>query len=183
MLRYLTPRLISRSISTTSARWGEPPKKKRRIDPAILKMRVERKIRKTEREIERIESEPRQLIPIVEYELTNSEIRQLNERPQHTMDQFGLTDTIVRGANRIWSLYRLEESMMESRSISRIEKAQVNVLEKLKVLDRDLYDATLEASDTMIPYRSDHMKRETPANPDFVPPDGIIKDVTKEYVM
>lgn len=174
----------ARAISTTQTLCAEPPKKKRRIDPALLKLRTERKIAKTKREIEKLESEPKQSIPILEYEYTNSELRELRSRPQHTLEEFDLTPDTIRGAVRLWSIYRSEQEHMASKSLSRVKKAQETALEQLRVLDKQLYDRTVEVSDTMtIPYRPDHMRRETPPNPDYTPPDGHIKNVSKEYVM
>lgn len=185
---YLQTRspLISqlRSITTTTTLFAEPPRKKRRIDPAVFRVRVERKIKKHEREIAKLEAEPRQLIPILEYQPTNADIRDLSARPQHKMEDFGLTVGTLKAAQRLWNFYRQEQSEMESRSIRRVERAQSKALEQLKDLDRELYDNTVAIdSTTLIPHRSSHMRKETGPNARYTPPDGYIKDVTKEWVM
>ena len=173
-----------RAITTTSTLFAEPPKKKRRIDPAVFKVRIERKIKKLEREVNKLESEPKQAAPILEYQLTNSDIRDLNSRPQHKMEDFELTPGALRAARRLWTFYRHEQSAMERRSIARIEAAQTKALEQLENLDEDLYRETLTVDDTvLIPYRSSHMRKETAPNPNYTPPDGVVKDVTKEWVM
>lgn len=174
----------SRPISTTSVLNAEPPKKKRRLDPAVLKVRIERKIKKTEREIHKLESEPKQYAPILEYQLTNSDIRDLKSRPQHTANDFGLKESSLRGARRLWSFYRQEQARMERKSIRMVELAQANALAQMKDLDQDLYDNTVAADDiTLIPHSSSHMRKETAPNPNYTPPDGIIKDVTKQWIM
>lgn len=173
-----------RTITTTSPLFAEPPRKKRRIDPAVFKVRTERKIKKVEREINKLESEPRQAAPILEYQLTNSDIRDLKSRPQHKMEDFALTQGALRAARRLWTFYRHEQSAMERRSIARIEAAQTRALAQLESLDIDLYRETVAVDDTvLIPYRSSHMRRETAPNPDYTPPDGVVKDVTKDWVM
>ena len=182
--QHASVQCIQRTISTTATLYAEPPRKKRRVDPAVLRTRVEKKIKKYEREIVKMESEPRQLIPILEYQLTNSEKRDLQARPRHTKEEFGLTDGTIKAANRLWAFYRSEQSRLESESIRRIEAAQTIALKRLEKFDKELYDETIAVDDiSMIPYRSSHVRKETAPNPSYSPPDGYIKDVTKEWVM
>lgn len=47
---------------------GEPMKKKKRLDPAILKARMDRRKRKIEKQIRRLQKNMRQLKPIEEIE-------------------------------------------------------------------------------------------------------------------
>lgn len=53
----------------TPALCGEPIKKKKRIDPMVIKGREDRKKRKIEKQIRRLEKNARQLKPIDENEL------------------------------------------------------------------------------------------------------------------
>lgn len=173
-----------REISTTNALYAEPPRKKRRIDPAVLRTRVERKMKKVERDIAKLETEPRQLIPILEYQLTNSEIRNLDSRPGRTLQDVGLDEGALRAAQRLWSFYRLEQSRMEKLSLRRVERAQNRALDTLKELDEDLYNKTVAMDETsLIPYLSSHIRKETAPNPNYIPPDGYIKNISKEWVM
>lgn len=173
-----------RPLFTTSKLNAEPPRKKRRIDPAVLKLRVERKIGRTEREIQRLENEPKQLIPILEYQYTNSEIRDLQSRPEHSLEDAGITAADVRAAQRMWSFYRVEQSKILYKSIRRMERAQARALDTLKELDKDLYDRTVSVDETLlIPYRSSLIRKETAPNPNYVPPDGYVKDISKKWVM
>lgn len=176
--------VICRNIYTSNILNAEPPKKKRRLDPAVLKTRVERKIRKHEREIARLENEPRQLIPILEYQLNNSEIKELKSRPGRSLEEAGLNESTLKAARKLWTFYRTEQSRLEWSSIRRIEKAQTHALETLKELDEDLYKRTVAVDDyTLIPHVSSHIRKETPANPQYKPPDGYIKNITKEWIM
>lgn len=47
---------------------GEPLKKKKRLDPAILKARLDRKKRKIEKQIRRLQKNMRQFKPVEEIE-------------------------------------------------------------------------------------------------------------------
>lgn len=48
---------------------GEPLKKKKKLDPAIIKARFERKKKKIERQIRRLQKQVKQLKPISELEV------------------------------------------------------------------------------------------------------------------
>lgn len=173
-----------RPFSTTKALNAEPPRKKRRLDPLVLKTRVERKIKKNEREIARLEAAPKQPIPILEYQYTNSELRDLQARPGRTPADVGLDLSEFRAAEKLWNFYRCEQKRMEFLSVRKVERAQARALETLKELDKSLYDKTVAVDDfTLIPYTSSHMRKETAANPNYTPPDGSVKDVSKEWVM
>lgn len=172
-----------RWISTTNPRFAEPPKKKRRLDPTVLRSRVERKMKKTEKEITKLEKEPRQPIPILEYQLSNSEIRELQARPGRKLEDLGLSESSIRAAQKLWTFYRMEQTLMEKRSIRKVVRAQDRALETLKQLDDDLYKRTVAVDFSLIPYYSSHVRKETAPNPNYIPPDGHIKNVTRDWVM
>ncbi|KAK9498164.1 hypothetical protein O3M35_004042 [Rhynocoris fuscipes] len=56
-------------IKCTDALCAEPLKKKKRLDPAIIKQREERKKRRLEKQIRRLEKNVRQFKPISECEI------------------------------------------------------------------------------------------------------------------
>lgn len=185
-LRSQSPFGIShlRLFSTTGILNAEPLRKKRRLDPLVLKTRVEKKIKKYEREVFKLETAAKQPIPILEYQLTNSEIRDLEARPGRTLEDVGLDEGSVRAAQKLWNFYRLEQSRMESRSIKKIERSQTRALDTLRQIDKALYDRTVAVDDlTLLPYTSSHMRKETAPNPNYTIPDGSIKDVSKEWIM
>lgn len=59
----------ARTISTTPILLAEPLKKKKKLDPAIIRQRDERKRKKLEKQIRRLEKNSRQLKPIDELEV------------------------------------------------------------------------------------------------------------------
>lgn len=176
--------LSHRSFSTTSALLAEPPRKRRRVDPVILRSRVEKKMMKHEREIKKLENEPRQLIPILEYQPTNSTIRDWFARPGRTLEDVGIDERKLKAAQKLWNFYRLEQSRRERRLIRQVERAQARALETLEQLNEDLFKKTVTVDDvTLIPYISSHMRKDTAPNPNYTPPDGYIKDISKVWVM
>lgn len=66
-------------LHMTPALYAEPTKKKRRIDPAIVKAREDRRRRKIEKAIRKLEKNARQLKPIDENELPDNLMNE-NER-------------------------------------------------------------------------------------------------------
>lgn len=180
-----TPTSAARAFSTTTTLFAEPPRKRRRVDPVVLKVRVERKIVKTEKEIQRIESEPREPIPILEYQLNKTEIRDLQARPARKIEDVdGLNESTIRAAQRLWGFYRHAQTRMEQKSIRQVELSQTRALETLKNLDEALYNRTISVDeDTLIPYKSNHIRKETAPNSNYTRPDGYIKDVSKEWIM
>lgn len=173
-----------RSITTTKILFAEPPRKKVRVDPAILKLRIERKIRKAEREILKIENDARHPIPLLEYQPSGKDIRDLQSRPAHNMNELGITPNLIKAAEKLWSMYRSRESHMERYSLRQVEKAQQFALDSLKEIDKELYDKTVAVDEiSLIPYRSSRVKSETGPIPNYKPPDGMITNLTREWVM
>lgn len=176
--------IIFRPISTTQSLNAQPPKKRRRIDPALLRTRVEKKIFKHEREIAKLEKEPRQPIPILEYQYSNSEIRDFKSRPGRSLEDVNLTEGILKAAQKLWNFYKHEQCSIETKSIRRVEVAQTRALDTLKQLDENLFEKTITVDDiTLIPCTSSQIRKETPPNQAYRPPDGHVKDLTKDWVM
>lgn len=163
---------------------AEPPKKRKRIDPALLRLRIERKMRKLEREIAKIEKEPRHPVPIAEYQPNKATIKDLSSRPSHYMQEFGINQSTIRAASQLWTIYRLDQTKMENYSYQRVSEAQNHALQTLKEIDESLYNKTVEVDDlTLLPYSSSHVRKELPPNPSYTPPDGYIKDLTEPKVI
>ena len=191
MLRHFANVLFSknhhaqlRKISTTNTLYADPPRKKRRIDPALLKLRTERKIIKTEREINKIENSPRFLIPILEYDYLPLDRKDLEKRPKHSYEH-GEEQLIAafKAANRLWALFRVEQAKLEQRELRKVIKSQEKVIQELKKLNQSLYDATVNYdTDQHIVFSSDIVKRETCSNPDYKPPDGYRRDVSQQWI-
>ena len=60
---------LARTIHSTAILCAEPLKKKKKIDPAVIKAREERKKKKLEKQIRRLEKNARQLKAIDELEV------------------------------------------------------------------------------------------------------------------
>jgi len=60
---------VARCFQTTSVLCAEPLKKKKKLDPQIVKQREDRKKKKIEKLIRRLEKNARQLKPVEELEV------------------------------------------------------------------------------------------------------------------
>lgn len=175
--------LLRATFRTSASLFSTPMRKKRRIDPAVMKVRVERKIAKCTREIEKIEKAPRYLIPILEYEYPVKEGRELQQRPPRVVDNMEELKKSVTAARRLWAIYRKRQATIEQLVMRRVIQAQTEALDVLKKLNLDLYNATISKETlNLVPYHHKHMKKETPPSKDYKTPDGYIKDVSQKWV-
>lgn len=74
LTRTLRPiqRIGESQLHTSSALYAEPQKKKKRLDPALIKAREDRARRKLSKAIRRLEKNARQLKPIDENEIPDT---------------------------------------------------------------------------------------------------------------
>ncbi|VVD04652.1 unnamed protein product [Leptidea sinapis] len=164
----------------TDQLWAEPLKKKKKMDPAILKAREERRRKKLEKQIRRLEKNARQLKPIAEL-----------EPPLHLLDEKGRRKraVVVLSAeeiearallNKDWCRYKRQEYMNNIAQIDRIMAAQKRALEKLYEESEDLYYEAIMPDLALIPYSIDGTYETPPIN-NYDSPDGEYIDVSKKW--
>lgn len=172
----------TRTVFTTSCLLAEPLKRKKRIDPALLKRREERRIKKLEKEIRRLELTPKQFKPIIELQLTPQIIKELPQRQRPITDTE--PDKQLERISKLWSIYRCEQTLHELRSIKAMADSQKRALEVLRRESPELYAQAISIDPNLIPYKSgDYVKKETPSRDSYVGPDGRKTDVTKQWTM
>ncbi|XP_074600397.1 mitochondrial ribosomal protein L40 [Brevipalpus obovatus] len=169
--------IIQRSISTSA--WCLAQKKKGRIDPLVLKIRLERKVKRLESGIERIEKAPKQLIPIYEQSLQPTVQKEIDIRERDETDpQF---DARYKKMLKVWALYKFIEAKQEMKCLRSVTRAQRVALDSLRQLSPSLWSEAVKPDPQILPYENDYIVKETPANPDYFPPDGHRKDITKHW--
>jgi large subunit ribosomal protein L40 len=156
MNRVLVP---NRGLFTTSYLFAEPLRKKKRIDPQVLKRRTERKLRKLEKEIRRLESTKKQLKPIIE---ANNELKRMT---------------------KLWSIYKSEERVTELKSIKSMVYSQNRALNELRKESQELYESAISVDNDLMPFKVEDVKKETPKIDNYETPDGRITDLTKQWTM
>jgi len=187
--RFLDLNIASnaRAISTTCSLFGEPLKKKKKIDPELLKHKTEKKIRRLERDLAVLKRTPKQLKPVSEVQPSPQFLRSLETRRRElTPDEQTILDQDRELTNKLlklWSIYKSLQWQLEYRCLERMIASQNHALNQLKEESEGLYDAALQIEPDFLPYSDFPVKKETAPIVNYVPPDGEKKDVTKQWSM
>src|ERR1700712_2866479 len=176
--KCLKPNLQTRYIFTTSYLLAEPLKKKKRIDPQLLRRREERKIRKLEKEIRRLELTPKQLKPIIEMQLTPQIIKELPQRQRQEVEVDSEAEKQLERMVKLWSIYRSEQRISELKSIKSVVNSQKKALNVLREESPQLSSSAISIDQNLIAFESDYVKKETPKLENYVRPDGRRNDIT-----
>lgn len=168
-----------RSINTSAILYAAPLRKKKVVNPLTTKKQFERKVRRLEKEIARLESVPPKLKPILEYQLPPDVTNELDQRKRTQTDP--ICHQLLSHYLKIWSIYKGLERKREMEWICFVSDAQSKALKLLQRDYPDLYEKAVQIDPKLIPYRVDVMKKHTPPNPNYKCIDGIKTDITKEW--
>ncbi|KAI8424915.1 hypothetical protein MSG28_006833 [Choristoneura fumiferana] len=180
--------LTSRNICTTTALQfkitdqlcAEPMKKKKKIDPAIVKAREDRRRKKLEKQIRRLEKNARQLKPIDELEVPLHLMDEMKKRkrpePKLSADQVEARALLQKE----WTKYKRVEYIANVAQIDRIMGAQRRALDKLYEVSEDLYNEAIMPDLQLVPY-SINGPVATPPIKGYYSPDGEYIDVSKKW--
>ena len=181
--KCLKPNPQNRYIFTTSYLLAEPLRKKKRIDPELLKRKEEKKIKKLEREIKKLELTPKQFKPIIEMQLTPQITRELAQRQRQQVEDETHAEHQLEKLTKLWSIYRSEQRLTELKSLKSIVKSQNKALEVLREQSEDLYSSAISIDQNLIPFETSFVKKETPKIEGYVGVDGKKTDITKQWTM
>ncbi|KAH8414118.1 hypothetical protein KR222_007569, partial [Zaprionus bogoriensis] len=160
-----------RLLHTTSVLCAEPLKKKKKIDPQVIKQREDRKKKKIEKQIRRLEKNARQLKPVEELEVPlelvdNKAQRQRKLAPLSSAEQ---EHRALLGKQ--WARYKHEEKVADFQIIDRLVQSQNRALEELRRESEELYQAAIEV-DLQLFAVSLKGPTATPPIKKYVSPDG-----------
>lgn len=177
----LSPMTIiqQRFIHSTCINYSAPLRKKKVINPLTHKKQFERKVRKLEKEIKRLEAIPPKLIPILELQLPPKVIKELDDRKRK--DVKTIDDKIINQYNKVWAIYRQIESNQEMKYIKKVASTQDKALNLLKNNYPDLYQEAIQLDPNLIPFKIEIVKKHTPPIASYKCPDGKATDITKEW--
>lgn len=177
-----------RSISTnetlrihlTPGLYAEPLKKKKRLDPAIIRAREEKRKRRLEKQIRRLEKSSRQLKPIDEceipIEILNESKRRIRKPPKISEEKANERALLLKQ----WSSYRYRQYLNDIQNIDRIVLAQQWALDELKSENLELYNAAIQIDEALLPFQATGPV-ETPPIPDYDSPDGEYVDTSRKW--
>jgi len=160
---------------------AEPLKKKRKIDPAVLKMREERKKRKMEKQIRKLEAVGQKLKPIDELEVPP---KLLKEKSMRARKQPELPEEQVDNRVAIlkeWTRYKHYQNLQELQMIDRFTSAQAKALDELKLISEELYQEALQADPLLLPYKAIGPSH-TPPIENYDSVDGDYVDITRKWI-
>ncbi|KAK4885388.1 hypothetical protein RN001_001659 [Aquatica leii] len=182
-LRTIPRNLITNTnslIHTTPCLLGEPLKKKKRLDPAIIKAREERKKRKLEKQIRRLEKNARQLKPIEECEIPLSilDSQKQRQRTSVKLSRETLEQRVI--LEKQWAKYKHEQRLADIRLIDRIMFSQQKALDELRNESEELYQEAIQIEAMLLPITIEG-PTETPSIDNYLSPDGDYQDVSKKW--
>ncbi|CAG9857804.1 unnamed protein product [Phyllotreta striolata] len=167
-------------FKTTPILLGEPLKKKKRMDPAIVRAREERKKKKLEKAIRKLEKHARKLKPIGECEIPFDLLDTLNERKRslpalssEILDKRALLE-------KRWANYKREQRLIDVQMLDRIQYSQQRALDELRKESEELYQEAIQPDLLLMPYKVEGPV-ETPPIENYKSPDGDYKDVSKVW--
>lgn len=160
---------------------GEPLKKKKRLDPSIIRAREERKKRRLQKRIRQLEKHTNHLKPIFEID-TLSQLLQKEKRTRHLAVSLSEEEIERRKLlEREWCSYKQDQWLKDVRVMKSIMLSQEIALKELKAVSKQLYKKAVEFDDSFVPY-SVTGPVCTPAIKDFDSPDGEYIETTVKYV-
>ncbi|KAL1115178.1 hypothetical protein AAG570_007209 [Ranatra chinensis] len=172
-------RLISTSVPlnfrTSQSLFAEPLKKKKRIDPAVTKAREERRRKRIEKQIRRLEKGTRQLKPIEECEIP-LEIVKNNDRIRSRQED----SSRVIGLFKSWAAYKYKQSLRDATMVDRILYSQQLALDRLKMESPELYLSAVQVDESLLPFVTSG-PTETPPVVGYDSPDGEYIDISKKW--
>ncbi|KRX44416.1 WD repeat domain phosphoinositide-interacting protein 3, partial [Trichinella sp. T8] len=156
---------------------AEPLKKKKRIDPAIIRGRLERKKKKIEKSIRLLLKQSKKLKPIEELTVENKVKDNIQHyiRPKSEISDEELQKRTV--FLKEWAKYQAKQYNAHHNQIRVMMNSQLKALEELKLESETLYRSALEVNPDLIPCVFDGPV-STPPIPGYETPDGDYKETT-----
>ncbi|KAH8383154.1 hypothetical protein KR009_007102, partial [Drosophila setifemur] len=162
---------ITRCLHISPVLCAEPLKKKKKLDPQIVKQREDRRKKKIEKQIRRLEKNARQLKPVEELEVPLELIDEKDQR-QRKLTPLGSAELEERDLlKKQWAHYKHDERVADFQIIDHLVQAQNKALEELRRESEELYQAAIEIDSQLLPVAFKGPVA-TPPIKDYASPDG-----------
>lgn len=160
---------------------AEPPKAKKKLDPALVKAKEDRRKRKIEKEIKKLERFGRQFKPIEELRADRSVLKEVDNRKRTDLAKLTPTENYDNQTLEVkWAKYKLKQFLNETNQISVMVKSQEKALRNLKKDDEKLYEMAISLDEKLIELKFNGPSY-TPAIKAYDAPEGDYIDVTYLY--
>ena len=159
---------------------AEPLKKKRKIDPALLKKREDRIRGKIQRALDRLGRFAEKLKPIDEFEVPRALMKEREARTR-VLEPLSFEESEKRAKlKREYSEWSAGMCRLDAAQIKRVQESQRRALAELKAESEELYLKAIETDDAMLEMTSPILT-STPPIAGYEAPDGEHNDVTKTF--
>ncbi|KAL7301531.1 hypothetical protein TKK_0005963 [Trichogramma kaykai] len=169
------------NLNVTSVLYAEPLKKKKRMDPAIIRAREERRKKKLEKFIRRLEKHAQQLKPIAEQEipihmkdaLAEGKIVVPEPTPEEKEEKFFVL--------KDWTRFKTREHRTTLKLINQLVGEKEKFLEELKKESPEKYEEAIQLNPNILPL-SIKGPTHSPPIENYDAPDGEYYDITRKYL-
>ncbi|XP_011261073.1 39S ribosomal protein L40, mitochondrial isoform X2 [Camponotus floridanus] len=130
-------------FKVSNALLGEPLKKKKKLDPAIIRAREERKKKKLEKQIRKLEKATKQLKPVSELEIP---LKLIDEKKKRLRQLPKLSEEEVESRillQKEWSRYKTQQHLNNVQIIDSIFYSQQKALDELRAESEQLYQEAI----------------------------------------
>ncbi|XP_046627080.1 39S ribosomal protein L40, mitochondrial [Neodiprion virginianus] len=179
-IRTITTNPSPLFFKATSVLLGEPLKKKKKLDPMIVRQREEKRKRRLEKLIKRMEKGALQYKPIEECEVPMKLIDEKDERMRHLPPISDETTDERELLKKAWSLYKLRQHYRLMRMVDRVLGSHQKALDELKMESEELYLEAIQVDLNLVPYSS-RGPVSTPPIKNYPSPDGEYQDISKTW--
>lgn len=150
------------------------------MDPAIVKVREERKRRKLWKECRRLMKHQKQLKPVDEitipYAIVDNKEKYLREKPLLSAEVLDQRADLLRE----WTSYKNNRAIVDFNMIDRIYRAQCKALKELQIASPRLYEEAVKINENLLPITING-PTFTPPIKNYGSPDGEYVDITKKW--
>uniref|UniRef100_A0A914WKF5 Large ribosomal subunit protein mL40 n=1 Tax=Plectus sambesii TaxID=2011161 RepID=A0A914WKF5_9BILA len=169
-----------RNIHLTPLQSSVFTKKIKKLDPALAKMREERKRNKLTKEIRSMQKHSKKPKPLDEMYIDVISSRNLNERSR-TIAHLPFEELERRAlVHKQYSTDRTRLCARDQQHISSVLRLQTSALAALKGVSEELYQAAIQPDPTLVP-STYHGPPETPPIDNYESPDGDYVDTTRMW--
>ncbi|XP_011863660.1 PREDICTED: 39S ribosomal protein L40, mitochondrial [Vollenhovia emeryi] len=164
----------------TGALLGEPLKKKKRLDPAIIRAREERKKKKIEKQIRRLQKQVKQLKPISELEVPS---KLIDEKEQRLRKLPPISEEEAESRillQKSWNKYKTQQHVATVQAIDSIFYSQQRALDELRAESEDLYQEATQLDLELLSHTTKGPLK-TPAIENYDSPDGEYTNITRKF--
>ncbi|XP_014768408.1 39S ribosomal protein L40, mitochondrial [Octopus bimaculoides] len=167
-------------FQTTDILYGMPMKKKKRTDVQLVMAREQRKRKKIEKQIKKLEKYSQKLKPIEEVQISSQLRKEINLR-YRAKPKLSFEESENRMLlKKAWSVYQKNKFHEDLVAMDNAATAQKEALAELRKESEELYHLAIQIDEQLIPYTHQGPMRTIPID-NYESPDGDYKDTSRKW--